>query len=134
MENKFTQKAKKILLCAAEQAQSIGNTYIGSEHLLLGILETDDCIAARALSKRGISYTKIKNLLIRDVEKRKKTVLSSSDISPRLRRIIENASLLSEKYKQELVGSEHLLFSLLGEDNCKAYARTAYSCFPSRKH
>ena len=120
MENKFTQKAKKILLCAAEQAQSIGNTYIGSEHLLLGILETDDCIAARALSKRGISYTKIKNLLIRDVEKRKKTVLSSSDISPRLRRIIENASLLSEKYKQELVGSEHLLFSLLGEDNCKA--------------
>ncbi len=127
MENRFTQKARSALLSAAEQAMKLGSTYIGSEHLLLGILETDGCIGSEILVGRGASYIKVKKALTQGAEKRKRTVLHSSDISPRLRKIIENASKLSEKYKQELIGSEHLLFSLLSEDNCSA-ARALEGC------
>ena len=88
MENRFTQKAKSALLSAAEQAMKLGSTYIGSEHLLLGILETDGCIGSEILVGRGASYIKVKKALTQGAEKRKRTVLHSSDISPRLRKII----------------------------------------------
>ena len=61
MENKFTQKAKNALVLAVNQAQDFGHTYIGSEHLLLGLLEEKESVASRMLQKRGIQYAKIKN-------------------------------------------------------------------------
>ena len=61
MENKFTGKAQHALSLAISHAQNFGHSYIGSEHLLLGLLEERDSVASRMLNKRGISYNKIKN-------------------------------------------------------------------------
>ena len=58
MENKFTQKAQNALILAAQQAQSLGHTYVGTEHLLLSLLEERESIASKMLNKRGITYTK----------------------------------------------------------------------------
>ena len=118
MENKFTGKAQNALTFAVNQAQNFGHTYIGSEHLLLGLIEERESVASRMLFKRGITLNKIKNDILSQTGSAEKTVLSSSDITPKVRKIIENSSKLSEKNKQELIGSEHLLYSLLSEDDC----------------
>ena len=120
MENKFTQKAQNALLLAAEQAQCLGQTYIGSEHLLLGLTEERESVASKMLAKHGIIYLKIKNDILEQTELGARTALSSKSLSPRLRKIIENASKLSQKNSQSLVGSEHLLYSLLCESDCLA--------------
>ncbi len=120
MENKFTGKAQRALTLALSNAQSMGNTYIGSEHLLLGLLEERDSVASRMLNKRGISYNKIKEDISQTAVKGEKTSLSLSDLTPRVRKIIENAYKLSEKNKQAMVGSEHILYSMLNENDCLA--------------
>ena len=51
MDNKFTQKAQNALILAVNQAQDLGHTYIGSEHLLLGLMEEKDSVASRMLYK-----------------------------------------------------------------------------------
>ena len=120
MENKFTGKAQRVLTKALEHAQNFGHTYIGSEHLLLGLLEERDSVASRMLNKRGISYVKIKEDISSTTVIDEKTSLTLSDFTPRARKIIENAYKLSEKHKQTMVGSEHLLYSLLNESDCIA--------------
>ena len=120
MENKFTGKAQRALTLALSNAQSMGNTYIGSEHLLLGLLEERDSVASRMLNKRGISYNKIKEDISQTAVKGEKTSLSLSDLTPRVRKIIENAYKLSEKNKQAMIGSEHILYSMLNENDCLA--------------
>lgn len=120
MENKFTKKAQNALALAVNAAEGFGHTYIGSEHLLLGLAEESDSIASKMLQKKGISYSKIKNELFQNSSDRKKTSLSSKDITPRVRRIIESSHKLSEKNMQSYIGSEHLLYSLLCENDCFA--------------
>ncbi|MBO5715343.1 MAG: ATP-dependent Clp protease ATP-binding subunit [Clostridia bacterium] len=120
MENKFTTKAQNALALSISTAQELGHTYIGSEHLLIGLLSERDSVAARMLNKRGITLTKIKSELKNSSTNREKTTLTSRDTSPLLRKIIENSALLCEKNSQELIGSEHLLYSLLCESDCPA--------------
>ena len=117
MENKFTGKAQHILTLSVSHAQDMGVTYIGTEHLLLGLLEERDSVAARMLNKRGITYSKIKADVLNASIPYEKTSLSLGDMSPRVRKIIENAYRLSEKNKQIMVGSEHILHSLLSESD-----------------
>lgn len=120
MENKFTQLAQNALICAAANAQKLGHGYIGSEHLLLGLIEGKESIASKMLTKRGISYARIREELeARGASSRGKE-LSSQDLTPRLRRIISDASSLCKRNRQELIGSEHLLYSLLCEEDCLA--------------
>ena len=120
MENKFTGKAQRALTLALSYAQDFGHTYIGSEHLLLGLLGEKDSIASRMLSKRGILFNKIKDDISSMNGTYEKTSLSLQNITPRVKKIIESSYKLSEKYNQSMVGSEHLLHSLLNEGECLA--------------
>ena len=120
MENKFTSKAQSILSLSVHAAEDLGNTYIGSEHLLLALLSEKDSVAARMLNKRGISLAKIKAEIKSQSTSNEKTSLSPRDMSPRFRKILENSALISEKHSQELIGSEHLLYSLLCENDSPA--------------
>lgn len=120
MENKFTTKAQNALALSVSIAQELGHTYIGSEHLLIGLLSERDSVAARMLNKRGITLTKIKSEIKSSSANSEKTTLTSRDTSPLLRKIIDNSALLCEKNSQELIGSEHLLYSILCESDCPA--------------
>ena len=120
MENRFTDKAQSALTLALGHAQEFGHTYIGSEHLLLGLIEERDGVASRMLFKRGIVYSKIKDDISSITVIGERTVLSLSNLTPRMKKIIENAYKLSEKNKQNIVGTEHLLYALLNETDCPA--------------
>ena len=120
MVNRFTPKAQYALNSARKTANELGHTYIGSEHLLIGLLEERDSIASRMLQKRGITFNKIRNDIVEQSSHGEKTVISIRDISPRMRKIIEFAFKTSEKYGQTLIGSEHLLYALLNESDCLA--------------
>ena len=120
MENKFTQKAQNALIFAANQAQAFGHTYVGSEHLLLGLLYENNSVASKMLAKKGILYEKIKEDILAYTDTGTPTTLSSSDMTPRVKKIIESASYESVKNGQNYIGTEHLLFSLLEEQDCLA--------------
>lgn len=131
MENKFTQRARRVLTLAMEQAQELGHSYIGSEHLLLGMLAERECTAARLLTRHGVTHAGVLERLAPHISASGgRTALGSADLTPRARRIIEASSRLGERSGQALIGTEHLLYSLLCEDDCLAVRLIEQSGIP----
>ena len=120
MANKFTQRAESTLNHALTQARELGHTYIGSEHLLLGLLREEDSIAARLLGAKGIRLGQIRSRVIALSGQGSFCELSPSDMTPRLKRIIERSAEESTRLGCSYVGTEHLLLSLLEEKECIA--------------
>ncbi len=119
MIDKFTPAAEKALEAAHRYAMELGHTYIGTEHLLLGILETESP-AAGLLSSRGVTFSETKRLIVEAEGIGYCKKVSAEDISPRLHSVIEGASYAARKSGASLIGSEQLLFSILCEGDCCA--------------
>lgn len=120
MTNRFTQKAQNVLNYALRNASAMGHTYIGSEHLLLGLLDETDGVAAHVLVERGANAEKIKEAIEEMAGIGTPTPLSASDMTPRTKNIIETSLYESQKNGQDYIGTEHILLALLGVDDCVA--------------
>ncbi len=116
----FTQKANIALNSAVRIAEALGHTYIGSEHLLAGLLSADGSVAATALTTRGVTAEKIENAIRTSVGIGTPTVLSPNDFTPRSKNIIESAVSASRASGQNYVGTEHILIALLRDSDCFA--------------
>lgn len=116
----FTQKANKALNSAIELAQELGHTYIGSEHILGGILKENDSYAAEILNNSDISFDELYEQLELDVGKGMPTSLAPSDFTPRTKRILETANMQARKMGHSFVGTEHILIAILIEKDCYA--------------
>lgn len=116
----FTPRANDAVNLALSQACLLGHTYIGSEHLLLGLLLEDSGAAYHCLTQNGVEPEAVLDLLIKTVGRGIQSKLSPSDMTPRCRRILEQSILESRKNNCETVGSEHILMSLLREKDCYA--------------
>ena len=126
MVNKFTEKAERVLKTAHESARRMGHTYIGSEHLLLGLLSEKSSIAAKILEAGKANDQKIRNKIEELVGVGTPSTVNGIDMTPRLKRIIESAGAESRKNGQNYVGTEHLLFALLQErDSVAVYVLEA---------
>jgi ATP-dependent Clp protease ATP-binding subunit ClpC len=115
MNSKFTQKAQHSLKKALELARELGHTYIGSEHLLLGIMFEKEGAAAKILLSRGASYEKLKETTVIMSGSGTESDVNASDMTPCVKKIIEESANLSNQYGQNYIGTEHLLLALLGE-------------------
>ena len=113
----FSEKANMALNNAIEVAEDSGHTYIGSEHILLGILQVADSVAGKLLTSKNITYQKIYDIVCRTIGTGLPTELNPTDFTPRSKHIIENALMLSNSMGQSLAGTEHLLISLCREGN-----------------
>ena len=111
----FTGKANAAVNAAIAQACCAGHTYVGSEHLLLGLLEEDSGIAGNILHGRGAEWGKIRQKLIETVGRGIKTQMSTENFTPRCRRILENSLTEARMLGQNIAGTEHILLSLLKE-------------------
>lgn len=115
--NGFTQKANSAINIAIEEASALGHTYIGSEHLLLGLLGEGSGVAFTVLRQMDITYDKIKELLIKTVGRGIQSVLTPNDITPRCKRILEMSLMQTRMTGIQLAGTEHILLNLLKEND-----------------
>ncbi len=113
----FTEKANMALNKAVTVAEDLGHTYIGSEHILLGLLESTDSVAGKLLTTKGVTYRKIYEMIKQGVGAGLPTELAPTDFTPRSKHIVEGAIMLSNAMKQSLAGTEHILFSMCREGN-----------------
>ena len=120
MINHLTPKAEAVLNLALEQAQQLGHTYIGSEHLLIALCGVEDAIASKILESRSIQKDGVQNAVTETTGVGTRTVLSPADMTPKVRKIIEGAAVEAMKAGQTRIGSEHLLLALLNERSCVA--------------
>ena len=115
MVNRFTQRAQSSLNFALREARELGHSYVGTEHLLLGLLCEKECIAHKILTSHGARLKNLRQALIDYVGIGSAKNVSSSDMSPRLARTIENASGEALRAGAKLIGTEHLLLSLISQ-------------------
>ncbi len=111
----FNEKANVALNNAVNAAEDLGHTYIGSEHLLLGILKDTTSVAATILTTRGISFQKVEDTVKSSVGIGMPTELSPDDLTPRSKNIIETSMLIARTSGQSLVATEHILLSIVRE-------------------
>ena len=113
---KFTNKAKKVIEIANDISIEFGHNYIGTEHILYGLVKEGEGIAAKVLMNKGITeekvYKKIEELLGKGKE-----IKESLGFTPRSKKVLENAFLEAKRIGYNFIGTEHLLLSILKEDN-----------------
>lgn len=116
----FTEKANKSLNKAVDAAQDLGHTYIGSEHLLLGLLSDTSTVAGAVLAARKLTYDQVENYIKQTVGVGVPTELVPDDFTPRSKNIIETAVSFARSMGQSLVGTEHVLLAIARESSCCA--------------
>ncbi len=120
MNNRFTENAQAALSAAAESAQRLGHTYIGSEHILLGLLYNKSSIAAQLLAEKGITYEKVAEIIAETVGVGEAMSSVSPVSTPRAERIIEKSAEQARLTGQTFIGTEHILMALLKESDSVA--------------
>lgn len=120
MNISFTKKAQNALNSSVLIARQLGHTYIGTEHFLLGILNEGECAGAKILAKYGVTFDKIENEILNIVGRGSQSNVSSRDMTPRCKRVLENSAGIAQKFENGFIGTEHLLLALLQESDSVA--------------
>ncbi|MFQ8697798.1 MAG: ATP-dependent Clp protease ATP-binding subunit, partial [Peptoniphilus harei] len=115
MFGRFSEKSQKAILFAQQEAREQRHSYIGSEHILLGILREGTDVGAHILSKLGIDYKKAKETTMDIVSQGQGPVVSSIAYTPRTKRIFELAFEVSRELGENTVSTDHLLLGILRE-------------------
>ena len=113
--NGFTTKANEALNQAINSAELLGHTYIGSEHLLLGLLKIGSGVASAVLNKNGVTPEKIEELIRTKIGNGTQTKLSPDYFTPRAKKVIEVAMNGCNNIGKKYVGTEHLLVAILSD-------------------
>jgi len=121
MYYKFTARAEKALEYAQDIAMELGHNYIGTEHLLYGLIEEGTGVASKVLQNQNLTAEKVKGS-IEEIVGVGEEIEDSNEISftPRTKRVIENAFLEARRLGTEYIGTEHLLIGIMKEGDCVA--------------
>lgn len=111
----FTERARRSIVLAQEEAQRLGNNYIGTEHLLLGIISEGESVAAKVLENLGINLQKVRGEVEAIVGKGSQATQKEMVFTPRAKRVIELAFEEARALAHNYIGTEHLLLGLVRE-------------------
>ena len=114
-ENKFTPRAEEALRLSQEAAEEMGHGYVGSEHLLLGLIREEEGIAHRVLSEYGVTDEMVCDVLQRSVGKGLSGTAPSQGLTPRAKSVVELAVSEAARMGSSYIGTEHLLMGILRE-------------------
>ena len=114
-ENKFTPRAEEALRLSQEAAEELGHGYVGSEHLLLGLIREEDGVAHRVLSEFGVTDEMVCSVLQRSVGKGVSGAAPSQGLTPRAKSVVELAVSEAARMGSASIGTGHLLMGLLRE-------------------
>ncbi|MGH4138734.1 ATP-dependent Clp protease ATP-binding subunit [Clostridium sp.] len=122
MFNKFTERAQKVLVYAQEEAEELRHGYVGTEHILLGILKEEDGLCKKSLNDMKISTESVKKLVMEyegegDVEMRRNEI----PLTPRTKRLLELSLIEARNLNHNYISPEHILLALIREAEGVAY-------------
>jgi len=113
--DKFTERARKVLSLAQEEAQRFNHPYIGTEHLLLGLVREGEGVAARVLTNMGVQLPKVRSAVEFIIGRGEGAVIGEIGLTPRAKKVIELAVDEARRLDHSYIGTEHLLLGLVRE-------------------
>ena len=106
--DKFTERARRVLTLAQEEAQRFNHNYIGTEHLLLGLVREGDGVAAKVLNNLGVELSKVRSAVEFIIGRGEKSVAGEIGLTPRAKKVIELAVEEARRLNHSYIGTEHL--------------------------
>jgi len=113
--DKFTERARRVLSLAQEEAQRFNHNYIGTEHLLLGLVREGDGLAAKVLANLGIELNKVRSAVEFIIGRGDRPPTGEVGLTPRAKKVIELAVDEARRLNHHYIGTEHLLLGLVRE-------------------
>jgi len=113
--DKFTKRARRVLTFAQEEAQRLNHNYIGTEHILLGLIREEEGLAAKVLRDLGLDQTRVRQVIEEIVGRGQAAPGTRLSLTPRTKRVIELAVDEARRMGHHYIGTEHLLLGLIRE-------------------
>jgi len=120
MQYRFTANAANAIQLSANAAEELKHNYIGTEHILLGLLQEEEGIARKVLNQHGVTAQKVEKLVSQLIGSGNVEVADVVDYTPRSKRILELSHREALRFQAQAIGTEHLLIALLRESDCVA--------------
>lgn len=114
----FTENANRAINSAMEIAENLGHTYIGTEHLLMGLVREDNGVGTKILLSKGVTYQKLEQLVKEKIGVGVPTLLSPEDFSPRCKNILQNSFAVARNMGSGYVSTEHILYAIASDTEC----------------
>lgn len=118
--NGFTEKANSAINKAIASAQELGHTYIGSEHILLGLLKEKGSVGCTVLNEAGAAAEMLEGMIKSEIGVGSQTVLTPDDFTPRTKRIMQTSMMQAARLGQKYVGTEHILLAVISDTDSYA--------------
>ena len=115
--NGFTQLVQYALQNAGELATQSGQTQLGTEHLLFGIISMDECLSSKLLEKYGVNQHTFLQVFDENIKKGTKINATQIELSPRVKEVLRNAKDIARTLGHDFIGTEHVMFALVSLDN-----------------
>ena len=109
----LTPRAKRVIDLAYDEARNLNNNYIGTEHLLLGLVREGEGVAAKVLSNLGVELNKVRSAVEFIIGRGDRIVLGEIDLTPRAKQVIEFAIDEAQRLDQTSVNPEHILLGII---------------------
>ena len=117
MFERFTERARQVVVLAQDEARALGHNYIGTEHILLGLLREEEGLAARVLEGFDITVEEVRAQVKRQVgQGNEESVTGQIPFTPRAKKVLELALREALSLKHSYIGSEHILLGLVREN------------------
>lgn len=120
MQYRFTQMAANVMHYSQEAAAELNHNYIGTEHILIGLLREKEGLACQVLEDHGVTEEKVMRMVSQLIHGSNTAVAEPEEYTPRSRRILELSNREALRFKSTAIGTEHLLIAVLRENDCVA--------------
>lgn len=121
MIDRFTAKARNAITLAVEAAEELAHSYVGTEHLLIGLIQEGSGVAARVLDEHDVKEEKVIDLVSQLISPNNSVSLAEQNgYTPSAKRVLENSYREAVRFKAPLIGTEHILISMIRESDCVA--------------
>jgi ATP-dependent Clp protease ATP-binding subunit ClpC len=117
MWQRFTERTRRVIFFAQEEAARLGENYVGTEHLLLGLVRENDSVAARILERLGVNLGRVRQEIERQVARGDGRLGQEMQLTPRAKRVIDLAYEEARQLNNNYIGTEHLLLGLVRESD-----------------
>src|SRR5437870_1815291 len=116
MFERFTERARQVVVLAQEEARTLKHNYIGTEHILLGLLREEEGLAARVLESLDITVERVRAQVVRIVDSGEEVTSGQIPFTPRSKKVLQLVLRMAQSLSHHDIGTEHILLCLAREN------------------